>query len=117
LTWAAPTVEQIGNPSTASYPGVTPSGTTVFGGPVAGAVFTLVFFYTANSSVTNITRQNINSLMTAGTQMPLRSGASPTSVPAGTAATVAGLVIPYQPGVRINWAFGAYYPEGGVITS
>jgi PEP-CTERM motif len=115
---AAPGVEQVGNPSTASYPGALPTGTTVYGGPTAGSGFNLVFFYTTSAGVTSVTPATIGSLMSIGTQLALRSAATPSANPAGTAAGVGGIaLLNAQAGASINWAFAAYSTENGAITS
>jgi PEP-CTERM motif len=96
------TVETVGSPSAAAYSGVSPAGTTVFGGAPVTTAYDMVLLYSTASV-------GSPSLMSAATILPFRSAATATASPSGGVVTVPTIPIPGTTGgTLINFAIGAF---------
>jgi hypothetical protein len=111
---ANPYVQQVGSPSTAVYAvSLPPAGSTVYGGlPLVGSGYDMVFLYSLNTNVTDVSQ------MSVATVVPFRTSANLTAYPAGGVYQIDVLNLPGTTGgTPIAFAYAAYSTEGGAIPS
>jgi len=110
---ASPTVQQVGQPSTAVYTGALPTGTTVYGGLPLTSGYDMVFLYSLNASAT------ATSQLTVGTVTPFRTSPNgPVTSPAGGIVTVGGFAVPGTTGgTPISFQYAAFFVDPTVAAA
>jgi len=108
----SPTVQQVGQPSTAVYTGAFPSGTTVYGGVPLTSGYDMVLLYSLNGTATS------PSGMSVATITPFRTATTPTASPAGGVITLTSIPVPGTTGgTPFAFTIGAFFVDPTVAAA